>query len=238
MDAQITFGWLQVVFLFAAVFFAVIALAKLYHKKHKTHIMLIKRKVFALIGFGVAALAVGYLVKYLYAAFSLEMFPGPQDLFFIMGYLSLAAGFAFFWYESSKLHTLHIKEPIFIFGVICGVFLWLYYLFMMSIMPNSASLSLGGKLLNYFYPVMVSLIFIFTLVVHPRMKARLIRTPLWYLSSGVFTYFIGFMIYTYSLWNTTLPFVPMVYSAFMMLSALYFCLGFYAAKKKYSVKSK
>jgi FtsH-binding integral membrane protein len=108
----------------------------------------------------------------------------------------------------------------------------------MFIIPKSAGLPLGVKALNYLYPVLVSLIFIFTLVVHPRMKARIIRTPLWYISSGVFTYFIGYMIYTYSLWNTTQPFVPAVYSAFLMISAAYFCLGFYAAKRKYHIRSR
>jgi len=237
MEAKIIFSWIQVMFLLVSVFYAIIALAKLHHKKHKTPIMRLKRSVFAFLGFGIAALAVGYLVSNIYDIFGISVFPSPADLLFIMGYISMAVGFGYFWYESSKLHTLHIREPIFMTGVISGVFIWLYYLFVIFIIPKSAGLPLGVKTLNYLYPVLVSLIFIFTLVVHPRMKASIIRTPLWYISSGVFTYFIGYMIYTYSLWNVTQPFVPAVYSALYMLSAAYFCLGFYAAKRKYHIRS-
>jgi hypothetical protein len=66
------------------------------------------------------------------------------------------------------------------------------------------------------------------------MQAKVIRTPLWYISNGIFTYFIAFMMYAYSLWNTAIPAMPVIYSVLFAISSAYFVLGFFAAKKKYS----
>jgi hypothetical protein len=220
------------VLLFFAAYFAIAVVRNLYSKKHKIEIMHIKRSVFSWLAAGVSCMALAFLLDKL-NYFSPGSFAWLVDLFFVASYLALAAAFAYFWYRSAKLHTLHIKEPIFIFGVVCGVFIWLYYLFVLSIIPGSVGMPFGIRLLHFFYPVAVSLIFIFTLVVHPRMKANVIRTPLWYISNGVFAYFIGYMMHSYSFWNTTLSFLPIVSSAFLLLSAFHFCIGFFAAKRKF-----
>jgi hypothetical protein len=113
------------------------------------------------------------------------------------------------------------------------VFIWLYYLFVLSINPGASGAGLGSRLLAYSPPILVSLMFLLTLVVHPRMKAKIIRTPLWYISSGIFTYFIAYMIREYYVWNATYTFIPVVYAALMLISSFYLCLGFFAAKRKF-----
>jgi uncharacterized membrane protein len=200
--------------------------------------MLIKRKTFIWLTAGVTSLAVAFAIRNISSIFGYSRYPSLADVFFALAYCTMAVGFDYFWYKSAKLHKLHIKEPIFIFGVVCGVFIWLYYLFVTSIIPDSAHSSWPIQALNYYGPVMVSMIFILTLVIHPRMRAGVIRTPLWYISSGVFTYFLGSMMLYYYMWNRSYDFMPVFYSVLFLISSLYFLLGFYAAHKKYHVRTR
>jgi len=203
-----------------------------------TDILRIKKNVFYFLTAGSYSLSIGLTISSVGLLFGVGYIPFFIDLFFVIGYSSLTLGFLYFWYKSGKLHKLHVKEPFFILGVFCGVFIWLYYLFVLSILPNSDGLSFMNRLLNFFYPVIVSMMFLSTLVIHPRMKAGLIRTPLWYISSGVFTHFLAFMMYEYAVWNNAFVTLERVYRILFIISAAYFAIGFFAAKRKYSKKKR
>ncbi|MBU2561706.1 MAG: hypothetical protein KKD17_05390 [Nanoarchaeota archaeon] len=226
-------SWIQTAVLISAAWLAIADARRFHRQKHKKEIMQVKKSVFTWLAIGITSMALAYLAQNIIMVSGRYARITVADVLFVLSFASLAIGFDYFWYKTAKMHKLHIKEPVFIFGVICGVFIWLYYLFVMAIIPNSTGYPVTVRALYYFYPVMVSLIFIFTLVVHPRMKAGVIRTPIWYISNGVFTYFIAYMIQTYYKWNMGAEFLSTVYSVLFLISACYFALGFYAARKKY-----
>jgi hypothetical protein len=227
-------SWLQIALLFVSVFFAFLTLRGIRKRKHKKKIMKIKKIVFAWLTAAVAFLAMALLFNNINSIYLRYRPPSAGDVFFILSYISFAIAFAYFWFKTHRTHKLHAKEPIFMFGVACGVFIWLYYLFQQVLICGSAGTSLAVKFLNYFNPIAVSIVFLLTLVIHPRLQAKVIRTPLWYISNGIFTYFIAFMLYVYSFWNITMTFIPVLYAALFFMSSGYFLLGFVAAKKKYA----
>ena len=226
--------WLQDLLLFIALFFAAWTLVHLTHFKKKKEVIRIKKVVFAWLTAGLAFIAVAFLLNNIYSYFMIHRQVSSIDLFFSLGYICFALAFGYFWYSSAKLHTMHIREPVFIIGVASGIVIWLFYLFRIVILPGSRGAHPLILTLNSFYPIIVSIIFLLTLIIHPKMKAGMIRTPLWYISSGVFMYFFAFMIYSYSVWNAEADILPVIYSVLFLLSAGYFLLGFYSAHRKYA----
>lgn len=226
-------AWTHTAVMLLAAYFAIFSTRQFYLKDHKKEIMKVKKTAFTWLTIGISSMALAYLLQTTAKSGGFYRTPGLADIFFVLSFATLAIGFDYFWYKTAKMHKLHIKEPIFIVGVVCGVFLWLYYLFVMAIIPNSAGQPIAVRALHFFYPVIVSLLFIFTLVIHPRLKAGVIRTPLWYISNGVFAYFIGYMMFTYYRWTGAGQYLTYMFSFLFLLSALYFLLGFYAAGKKY-----
>lgn len=226
-------SWLQIVLLFVSVFFAVLALKGMRKRKHKQKIMQVKKMVFAWLTAAVSFLAIGLLFNSVNAIYLNYRPPSAGDVFLVLSYISFAIAFAYFWVRTHRMHKLPVKEPVFMFGVACGVFIWLYYLFQNVLICGSGGASLAVKFLNYFNPIAVSVVFLLTLIIHPRLKARVIRTPLWYISNGIFMYFIAFMLYVYSFWSITMTFIPLLYAVLFFLSSGYFLLGFIAAKKNY-----
>jgi hypothetical protein len=212
----------------AALYLALHAKSHLASNRHLGRIVAIKETTFLMLAFGIGLLALGSITD-IYSALTGSN-PYALDFFYFTAYLSLAVGFTYFWMASTRMHKLHIKEPIFMLGVTCGVIIWLVYLYREFIIP----MSFPGMMMVYIYPVMVAYIFLSTLIIHPRMKGNVIRTPLWYISSGIFCHFIAFNMKTYSLWDPNMV-LPYIYPALFLVSALYFMLGFYAAKKKYSL---
>ncbi|MBI5880973.1 hypothetical protein HZB90_02485 [archaeon] len=229
--ASMLIWWLNILLLVAASCLSIVVVRLLFSKKHSKEIMLVKRVVFVLLSLAVLVLTLANLVNVAFRFVAVAWW--LDNILFIAGYICFAAAFGYFWYSTAKMHQLHIKEPIFMLGVVCGVFIWLYYLFVLSIIPGTSGAGFGSRLLAYSPPILVSLMFILTLVVHPRMKAKIIRTPIWYISSGVFLYFIAYMIREYYVWNSSYNFIPVAYIALMLLSSFYLALGFFAAKKKF-----
>ncbi|NQU79680.1 hypothetical protein HQ545_07985 [Candidatus Woesearchaeota archaeon] len=223
--------WINIVVLFIAAGFSITAVGALI--RHKTRIMQVKHVVFELMCAGVWLLAIGLLLLRIKQSFLSNIFPSIADMFLIFGYVCLVFALGYFWYHAGKMHKLHKRDMVFIFGTTCGVLLWLYFLFVVSIIPAVQGLPLLHRSLHYIYPVLTSLMFLFSLAIHPRMKAKLIRTPLWYLSSGVFAYFIGTMMIEYSRWNAVYGFMPVLYSSVFLIGSFYFLLGFVSAKRKY-----
>ena len=228
-----TIMWFHNLLLFLALFFAVNNLHNFMKIKIKKNIIRIKKIVFTWLTAGIAFMFIAFLLNNIYLAVGIYKSPSSIDLFFVLSYICLAAAFGYFWFATHKLHKLHIKEPVFIFGVICGVFIWLYYLFTNIIIPGSIFESATVQFLNYFYPIMISTIFILTLIIKPRLESGIIHTPLWYISNAIFMYFFAFMIYAYSLWNTHIIILPIIYAVLFFLSSGYFLLGFYTATQKY-----
>jgi hypothetical protein len=219
--------------LFVSLFFAIRALKNLYSIRSGKRIVHIKKVVFSWLTAATAFLAIAFLINSIQALFYIYTEYSFADIFFVLSYVSFTMGFGYFAYRAGELHKLHIKEPIFIIGVACAIFIWLYYLFRMVIIPASLLDPPLMKFLNGFYHISVSVILILTLAVHPRMKSGIIRTPLWYITNGIFAYFLAFMFYSYASWTTAPMFLHAVYPVLFFLSACYLCLGFYAASRKY-----
>jgi hypothetical protein len=160
-------------------------------------------------------------------------FTPAGTIFFSLAYILLLIAFAYFWHDSSRFHRLHISEPIFFLGVFAGVMLWLYYMMRITVQANAAGLSLLNKIILFIHPLVVTIIFLLTLIIHPAHKAKVIRTPLWYISSGVFLYFIGYNIMAYSFVRPAAKLIPLLYTILLFLSAVYFTLGFFVASRKF-----
>ena len=188
--------WLRNILLAIALLYGVKTIKALFKTDSKNQIIGMKRIVFTLIALGIAFLLIGFLVQNLTGGF-VNNFSLVSAIFFTIAYLFLIAAFAYFWHDSSKYHKLHISEPVFFLGVSAGVMLWLYYFF--RIVMISKIDTLYERTVLVAFPVAVAIIFLLTLIIHPAHKAKVIRTPLWYISSGVFMYFIAFNIMLYSL---------------------------------------
>ncbi|MFC1742105.1 hypothetical protein ACFL3V_06225 [Nanoarchaeota archaeon] len=230
--------WAHVIILVIASILSLIALRNIHRAEHSRHIMVVKKTVFTLLAPATIALTSAFLIKNLSGCLCEWTTSTLFNTFSVIGYLLLAAAFIHFWHGSGKHHTLHLRDKIFMFGVCCGVFIWLYYLYRIVIIPGSAGTSFLQGTLNIFLPLIVSIIFILTLVVHPRLKAGIIRTPIWYISNGIFVHFLGFMFAEYHKWSPYLIKLPGVAATLFTLGALYFALGFYAADRKYSITKK
>ncbi len=230
---QIT-KWLDTILLFVALFFSITATKHLFTKNYREEIMHIKKIVFLLFTTGLGFLGIAFTIDDIYQFLGKPVFSLPANIFFSISYVFFILAFAYFWSKSERFHNLPQKELLFFLSVIFIVSIWLYYLFVGLIIPKIPNLPLLNKLFVFFNPLAVSSIFIFTLVVHPRLKAGVIRTPLWYLSCGIFVYFIGYMFLIYSYWYPKHRFIPIIYSVLFLFSLLYFLLGSFAAKRKFS----
>ncbi|MBW2964283.1 hypothetical protein KY363_02385 [Candidatus Woesearchaeota archaeon] len=225
--------WLHVGFLIVASVLSMFLVRRFWRDKHKNQLMIAKRRVFTLLAPAIISMLAAFTAKYIYALPGCSGWMTAYDFFITISYLLFIAALGYFWYEVKKLHKLHIKEPIFMFGVICGIFLFNYYMYVIALLPATAGKTPVMEFLILLYPVMVSLMFILTLIIHPVLKAGIIRTPMWYISSAVFTYFIGFEMYYYHMYANPSVFLPPFYSAAFVISAFTLCIGLEAALKKY-----
>jgi uncharacterized membrane-anchored protein len=227
---------LRDLFFCAALFFSFKVSNKLLHQHHKTSIMRIKSVVFLFLNAALLFLTAGFILNdILTIFFKANLAPNivmiavliVSNIFFIIA-------FSYFWHHSSKLHKLEQKEWAFFLCVIAAVMIWLKYITSTAIIPLFHLFSTLEKTVWLLSPFTSSLVFLLTLVIHPRYKAGIIRSPLWYISSGAFAYFIGFMMMLNSQLKTGSEPSQIVYTVILLLSAFYFCIGFYAANKKYS----
>lgn len=224
--------WLRNILLAIALLFGVRTIKALFKTDSKNQIIGMKRIVFTLIASGLSFFLIALLIENFGGVIDKRFTPASIALFSI-AYLLLLVAFAYFWHDSSKYHMLHISEPVFFLGVSAGVMLWMYYLFRIAMQANAAGFSLMDKFVFIIHPLAVAMIFLLTLIIHPAHKAKVIRTPLWYISSGIFLYFIGYMIMTYSFIRPVARLIPLFYTILFFLSAAYFTLGFFAASRKF-----
>jgi hypothetical protein len=225
--------WLRNLLLIMALFYGIKTIKALFKADSKDNIIGMKRIVFTLIAAGLAFLLLAFIIENFHGAID-ENFTLIGVVFFSTAYVLLLLAFAYFWHDSSRFHRLHISEPVFFFGVFAGVMLWMYYLFRVTVQANAADLSLLNKIIFFIHPLVVAIIFLLTLIIHPAHKAKVIRTPLWYISSGIFLYFIGYNIMAYSFIRPVAKLTPLLYTVLLFLSAFYFTLGFFVANRKFS----
>jgi hypothetical protein len=231
--AQLILEWVRNLILVFGVVLGVQVTIKLFEKQTTEKMMDIKKIVFLLLTIAFAFMALGFITENISGVVNHD-FSLFGAICFSLAYICCIIAFSYFWHQSSRFHKLHLSEPIFFIGVVAAVMLWDYYLMRLSIGIILTTPSLLNKLIFLIHPLAVSLIFLLTLIIHPTHQAKVIRTPIWYLSGGVFFYFIAYMMLTYSFLKPTGKVLPFVYSILFIISSAYFAIGFYAAKKKYA----
>jgi hypothetical protein len=199
----------------------------------KDKIIGMKRVVFTLITIALEFLAFGFIVENIHGVINVTTsLTTLSIIFFSSSYLLLIFTFAYFWYDSSRFHKLHFSEPIFFLGVTVGVLIWIFYLFKSTITAHPV-LAANQGIIFFLHPLAVALIFLLTLIIHPAHQAKVIRTPLWYISSGIFMYFLGYMIMAYSFIRPVAKLIPLLYTILSFLSSAYFALGMFSASRKF-----
>jgi len=219
-----------------SLYYAFKTVGSLMRGMHQNRIMHIKKVVFLYLGLAASFLLAGFISQDFSLLIGKNQFGVISTALFFASNMLFIIAFSYFWHHSSKLHRLQAKEFLFFIGVIAAVFLWLHYLIINHIIPRVNILPISDKLLLLFNPISLALAFLLTLVIHPRYKAGVIRTPPWYLSSGVFMYFIGHMMMIYHHLRQESAILPFIYAFLMMMSSIYFLFGFFVASKKYRIR--
>ncbi|MFH0870259.1 MAG: hypothetical protein V1866_04350 [archaeon] len=226
-------NWLRNIVLCIGLFFAAACVERLFMGGFKSSILHIKKPLFAWVTLAFSFLALGFFtgepLSFLHKGF-LSM---VSTVFFTAAYLMFIIAFSFFWHHSSKLQRLHHKELFFFSAAISAVLIWLLFLFKTTLVPRLMIFPMFTRISLFLHPLAVSLMFLLTLRIHPAVKAKVMRTPILYISSGAFLYFLGFMVLIHANFNQHLRFIPVLYSALFFLSAIYFLIGFVVADKKY-----
>lgn len=224
---------MQVLLLCLAGFFSIEAVILLYTRKHKNPIMRFKGRIYFLLMVGVLSLTIAYSMKHVYSYVFGETIPLVSDLFFVISYVTLIVAFVLFWVDTGNIKKFEKKEPYFMFGVIAMVVIWILYFFVKIMRPGLDGMPAMNIYLYYFYPLAASFLFFSTLIIYPSYRAGHIKSPLYYMSAGIFMNFIAEMFYLYNKWNLPSRYMEYAYSIFFVISSFYFLLGFYAAYKKW-----
>ncbi len=197
------------------------------HPHHETDI--IKKKIFPLLCWGMIALFGGNWIRDM-----TRMFWGSDLLLMFsfigiwISYVLFITAFGYFWYATKEMHHISTKERWFFAGVVGLVIMWNAYLFQ-AIIPALSLATTFSKIVLIINPALISMMFILTFAVHPRIKAGVVDSSLGYISNGVFIYFIGAML----IQHTPRTVIPVIASGVLMLiSSGYYWLGFVVARKK------
>lgn len=221
--------WLASVLFLVAFFFIIPAAKHLFSKNfEEEHI---KKEIFVLFSFGIGFFAVAFALRNVFEVVGVIVNLGAYLL--LAGYLCFTIAFFIFWHSTGEFHQLSRKEKVFMFNTIAAVVIWLYLFLIYSVAPKAVNLPSLSEFGAFFYPFAVALMFISTLVVHPRLKAGIIRTPIWYISSGAFFYFLYFALMSYAVWQEVSGVIQIAYSFLLFVSSFYFALGAFAAKRKF-----
>jgi hypothetical protein len=211
-----------------------IATARHFWKKDLADdIMRMKKPIFILLAVAMVFFTLGFLFINPYELPGEKTFTLMNTFFFTVSYAAFISALAIFWHNAGKRHKLDPREGFYFIAVLCGVIIWLHYLFESSLIPSSISQPFYKQLLFMIHPLAVSLIFLLTLGVSPRHRAKIIRAPLLYISSGIFFYFIGYMMLVDSLANPSIAALLLLNSIIFLISAIYLFLGFFSAEEIY-----
>jgi|GEM_PF-2441176 len=227
---QILEGLRSVTLLFA-LFFALFTVKTLMHKESSHIAHGIKRKVFLWLMWGTFFLMAGVLLHYLSLTFNYSW--EWVELLFILHYFFFLVAFAYFWNSSGKFHQLNHRDRWFFLGFVVLVLMATTYLLWGVVLPGLDQVISIENILNVLYPLFLALILVLTYSVHARVKAGLIDRSLWYIANGVFIYFIGYYLYTFTNFKeNAFTFLPVIYEGLFLLSSIYYLLGFAVARKK------
>jgi hypothetical protein len=202
-------------------------------KHHARAIFNIKSVVFFFLSIAITSLTIAFITQDFMSISRIDLLRIISAALFLMANIFFIIAFAYFWHSTAKIHKLHKKEFLFFFGVVASVILWIKYLFSNVILPHAHLLPINEQIFMLLLPLTLALAFLLTLVIHPRYKAKVIQTPLWYISSAAFTYFLGQMIMFYLEIREGNQVLIIIKSFLLMISAFYFALGFFVASKKY-----
>jgi hypothetical protein len=232
-EAVIVMGWLRLALLLIASVYGVIAIKTLYAAKARNPVLHIKRKVFSFLAAAVVLFTLGIGVIQIVPLFSSIDFPSIADLPIMIAHVLFIIAFVYFWVRTAKLHTTNWRERTFFFATTCAVAIWLVFLIYGSVLPSIQGEYFLARILYITYPILVALAFLSTVIVNPRLKAAIISTPLWYISTALFLHFIAFSTQYYTVWHPMTYFIPGIYTFLYVLSAGFFVIGFHTITKKY-----
>ncbi|MEK6938104.1 MAG: hypothetical protein AABX04_03595 [Nanoarchaeota archaeon] len=217
--------------LLIGLFLSVKAVKALVQHESTERMHLIKKNVFVWLMWGMFFLVIATVGKNISLTVGATSLVG--DGFLIVHYFFFLLAFSYFWKSSGKLHQLSQREKIFLVGVICLVLIGVVYLIYSLILPGETSGKGLEKVLHWLYPIIVSILFLSTYSVRSRVRAKLIDRSLWYISNGVFFYFLGYICFSYVYFSgSKLPYLPLIYTFLFIISAGYYVLGFLVARKK------
>lgn len=235
MDAAlVVMAWVRLALLIIASAYGVFAIRTLSHEKNNTPILRIKKRVFMLLTAAVFLFTLGVGAIHFGTLFAEQNFPSAADIPIVVSHILFIAAFIYFWVKTADLHRTDMAERIFFSCTIFAALFWVVFLLIGSVMPAIEGEYLIAKIFYIAYPMLVTLMFLSTLIVNPRLKAAIITTPLWYVSTAVFLHFLAFMTQYYTIWHPMTRFIPAIYSFLYILSAGFFVIGFYTISKKYA----
>ncbi len=223
---------LNLVLLFGGVYAALRAtkeIAGFGHPHHETN--MIKKRIFPLLCWGMIFLLGGNLLQSAVKFWENNLLLMMGTLFIWLSYVLFIIGFGYFWYATKEMHHISTKERWFFAGVVGLVVIWNTYLFIEIIIPALSAVTTLGKMILVTNPILISMMFILTFAVHPRIKAGVVDSSLGYLSSGVFLYFLSFMLAQYAL-GTENIIIRFASTLLILISSAYLWLGFVVTRKK------
>jgi hypothetical protein len=222
---------LRLVILSISLIIAVLATRSLVQSESNDFFHQIKRKVFVWLMWGIFFLVIGSIGKYITDLQGKTVW--IWEVFFLLYYLFFLISFIYFWKISGKVHQMNAKEKVLFLGVICLVVVILGWFFTTLILPANFKQSNLIQIAPAAYPLIISLLFLSTYVVHSRVRVKIIDRSLGYIASGIFVYFVGYLIYTYNYFSQSQwEFFPLIYVSLFLISSFYYLLGFLVAKNK------
>lgn len=223
---------LNLVLLFAAVYAALKATKEIVsfgHPHHETDT--IKKKIFPLLCWGIVLLFGGNLFKSVTLFWENNFFSSISTIFSWLSFLLFSFALGYFWYATKQMHHISTKERWFFAGMVGLIIIWNIYLLIQIIIPIISTATTFNKIVLIFNPILISVMFVLTFAVHPRIKAGVVDSSLGYISSGVFVYFMGFMLSQFELGKETMI-ISIASGILMLISSAYYWLGFVVARKK------
>ena len=142
----------------------------------------------------------------------------------------LIIAFASFWYNTTELHKLPLREIIFFLGVlsflIMGVFLLIHsYLGVWSNLGTYGFLSALNLCLT-------ALTFLLTYPIQSRIKAGVADSSLKYFSSGVFVYLLANLLNFYIKFGSGPLWLELIYTLLVLIAFCNIITGFIVIRKK------
>jgi hypothetical protein len=190
----------------------------------------LKRRVFMWLCWAMVWLFLGLLIETINEIFGIiPLWLSGVLILFANGLWVVA--FAEFWYKSASFHSLHLREKI--FGALMGILVAIGVLILIkNVLTHSSMTRFDAEFyLMIINIILISTALILTFVVYPRVKAGVIDNSLRYITSGIFTYFLSFLLQTYVQFSSKLLWLDFLSWLLFFGSLVYFWCGFVAARR-------